>query len=96
MSRGGILEKIEKLETKVAELSTARKIDHGTFYVVKRPVPLNIEKRFRRTSVVWLFPGQVVELVERSGKWIEVSVFDHETGSVRVGWVLKKYLHRIK
>ena len=63
--------------------------DSVAFYVVVRPVPLTEERRYHSARITWLLPGQEVELVERSKKWLRVIAYDLESGETHVGWVLK-------
>lgn len=67
----------------------------GAFYVVVRFVPMVEERRYHSTRITWLLPGQEVEVVERSKKWLRVIAYDLESGETHIGWVLKKYLKRV-
>ncbi len=91
-------ERIASLLNEFAERLDQRlvEVDDGTFYMARRPVPLNENKRFHGPAILWLFPGQEVELIERSGKWIRVIAYDTVSGRTHIGWVLKKYLRRIE
>ena len=91
-----ILDRLTELEEKIDELSESKNAFEGTFYVVIRPVPLNVEQRYHGGYISWLLPGQEVELIERSGKWIRVIAYDFVTGTTHIGWVMKKYLRRIR
>jgi flagellar motility protein MotE (MotC chaperone) len=91
-----ILESIRKLDEKIDERIKSENAQRGTFYIVIRPVPLNEGQRFHGLYICWLMPGQEVEVIERSGKWIRVITYDFSTGATHVGWVLKKYLRRIQ
>ena len=92
-SLGGMESRLSKLAEKVDQVLD--EASAGTYYIVARPVPLNTEMRLNGPHIQVLLPGQEVELIERSGKWITVTSLDIETGKVRVGWVLKKYLRRL-
>ena len=61
-----------------------------TFYTVIRTVPLCAAKRYLCSPVAILPPGVEVQLLERSGKWIEIEAVLN-AGTVDEGWVLKKY-----
>jgi hypothetical protein len=93
---GRLIDRLEKLENKIDELSDLQNPLRGTFYIVERTVPLTADQRFHGTVISWLLPGQEVELIDRSGKWIRVIAYDFSTGSTDVGWVKKKYLRRLQ
>lgn len=66
-------------------------------YVVKdrsalvRGAPKNGSK-----VIAQIFPNQVVTIIDSEGKWIEVTYYDWLRHDYMNGWVLKKYLQRIK
>ena len=60
---------------------------------VARRVPLCATKHFNKHCSAWLIPGMEVEMVERAGKWLQVSALI-ANGSVVSGWALKKYFAR--
>ena len=79
----------DRLEEQLEEGGT------GAFYIVVRSVPMTEEHRYHGTWITWLVPGQEVEVVERSKKWLRVIAYDLESGETHIGWVLKKYLKRV-
>lgn len=89
-----IILKFDELNAKFDRL--LEEAHESIFYIVRRPVPLNTERRYSGLTVTWLMPGQEVELVERHGKWIKVIAYDVVEEQCQSGWVLKKYLRRIK
>lgn len=91
---------IRRLESRLGaltdRLSKQREEDESVaFYIVVRSVPMTAERRYHGTRITWLLPGQEVEIVERSKKWVRVIAHDIESGEIQVGWVLKKYLKRV-
>jgi hypothetical protein len=84
-------EKIDALSRLIQQQMTASK---GQFYVVERAVPLCETKRFCKQHLTTLLPGSEVELIARDGKWIRVRVLLESTEVE--GWVLKKYLLRLR
>lgn len=46
------------------------------------------------TVVAHALPGQVVTLIAKEGKWIEISYFDFATRELQAGWALKKHFVR--
>lgn len=87
------MERLDSLSDRLEE--QLEEGDTGEFYVVVRSVPMTEERRYRGTRITRLLPGQEVEVVERSKKWLRVIVYDLETGETHLGWVLKKYLKRV-
>lgn len=69
--------------------------DAAAFYIVVRAVPMTEERRYHGAQIVWLMPGQEVEVIERSKKWLRVIAYDLESEDIHAGWVLKKYLKRV-
>ncbi len=97
-----IIEKIDKINDRIGELESEFEDELHIYYVVKdRVVPLNSfekdqdKKKITGDYVIHLVPGQQVELIERSGKWIKVRAFDIHENRIDVGWVFKKYLKRL-
>ncbi|MBZ9812485.1 SH3 domain-containing protein [Mesorhizobium sp. CA7] len=64
-------------------------------YVVLRAVPLNWQRKYSGGHYVWLQPGQRVEVLRRSGKWLEVRTILADHTEI-AGWVLKKYLRSLR
>jgi hypothetical protein len=63
-------------------------------YTVKRYIPLMASPKMRSERVIFLYPGQVVELIDAARKWINIRYYDYATDRVISGWVVKKYLKR--
>ncbi len=82
------------IDKKIDDL--AQDFEQGQFYVVDRPVPLGLEKRFGTSVVRWLVPGEEVEVLQFDKKWVQVVALDVVKNQTQVGWVLKKYLRRLK
>ena len=87
------MERLDSLSDRLEE--QLEEGDTGEFYVVVRSVPMTEERRYGGTRITRLLPGQEVEVVERSKKWLRVIAYDLETGETHIGWVLKKYLKRV-
>lgn len=88
-----IRQQTERLTETVAQLRTAR--DCETYFVVERSAKLKTSP-FSKIVIGKLYPNQKVSLVTEKGKWIEVEYFDYVAGSLKRGWVMKKYLRRIR
>lgn len=72
------------------ELQATRKArEQATYYVVRCTRPLKSEKSMKSATVATLHPNQVVKLLEREVKWIEIEYFDYLAGETRTGWVVK-------
>ncbi|MHA1565047.1 MAG: hypothetical protein ACTSX7_07025 [Alphaproteobacteria bacterium] len=65
------------------------------YYIVARVVPMTEDRKYHGIRIIILLPGQEVEVVERSGKWLRVIAYGLESGETHIGWVLKKYLNRV-
>ena len=91
-------EQIEKLELVIVNLSqTQQKQFTSAEYVVKdRSALIREEPRNGSKVIAHIFPNQVVTIIDSEGKWIEVTYYDWAKKNYMNGWVLKKYLHRIK
>ena len=61
-----------------------------------RKTPMKAAKSMKSKTVATLYPGQVVELLRRDGKWIEVEFYDYLVGETRSGWVAKKYFKMVR
>ena len=64
-------------------------------YEVERPTRLTREKRFKSDALELLSPGEIVEVIQRSGKWLKVEC-RKKPEAPKQGWVLKKYMKKIK
>lgn len=94
-----ILDVIKQTELRLAErIETLRPEESKeVFYVVlSRPAQLRNHPTTRKPVIEVLFPNQRVSLIAADGKWIYVKYFDYIDGVPKSGWVLKKYLNRIK
>lgn len=89
-----IRQQSDRLDETVKQLKPAQ--DYKTYFVVERSVTLKTSP-FSKTVVIGkLYPNQKVSLVTEKGKWIEVEYFDYVDGALKRGWVMKKYLRRIR
>lgn len=89
-----ITEKLYEIEISIDRLAR-REEPNTSFYLVIRAVPLNWQKKYSGSHYILLQPGQRVEVLRRSGKWLEVrtTLADHTEVA---GWVLKKYLRSLR
>ncbi|TJV14893.1 hypothetical protein [Mesorhizobium sp.] len=85
-----ITEKLYEIEVSIDRLAQ-RKESNLSFYLVVRAAPLNWEKKYSGGHYILLQPGQRVEVLRRSGKWLEVRTILADHTEI-AGWVLKKYL----
>jgi hypothetical protein len=60
-------------------------------YIVKRETPVKALRQMRSETISNVYPNQIVEVVKKDGKWIEIRFYDHLSGITRSGWVVKKY-----
>ena len=65
-------------------------------YAVKRLAFLNLKQKFQSPPVAVLQPGEVVNVIERAGKWVRVERLSPEDGTLQQGWVLKKYMEKLE
>lgn len=91
-------EQIEQLELLIVNLSqTQQKPFTRTEYIVKdRSAFIRDEPKNGSKVIAHIFPNQVVTIIDSEGKWIEVTYYDWAKGNYMNGWMLKKYLQRIK
>lgn len=88
------MEAMSRLQENMDLISQKFKSKSTVFYRVKsRPVELFVDNiNPEEDYVTWLYPDQMVELIERNKKWIRVIAYDPLTNTTHVGWVMKKYL----
>lgn len=65
------------------------------FVVQERAAKLRITPQSGSGVLSLAFPNQKLKLIEERGKWIRVEFYDYLAQTTRVGWVLKKYCHRL-
>lgn len=65
-------------------------------YEVQRTAFLNADQHRKSVPLAVLQPGEVVNVVERAGKWTRVERFDKTHDAIQQGWVLKKYMMRLE
>lgn len=89
---------IEKLELLIVNLSKKQQKPLTTAeYVVKDRSALIRETPNNGSKVIaHIFPNQVVTIIDSEGKWIEITYYDWAERNYMNGWVLKKYLQKIK
>jgi hypothetical protein len=87
-----ILERLDKTLQATQERAVAQR---GARYIVKRETPVKALRQMRSETISNVYPNQVVDLVKKDSKWIEIRFYDHLSGLTRTGWVVKKYLKRI-
>ncbi len=90
--------RFEQLELLIVNLSqTQQKPFTSAKYVVKdRSALIREEPRNGSKVIAHIFPNQVVTIIDSEGKWIEVTYYDWAKRNYMNGWVLKKYLQKIK
>ena len=91
-------ERIDQLELLIVNLSqTQQKPFASVEYVVKdRSALIREEPKNGSKVIAHIFPNQVIAIIDSEGKWIEVTYYDWAKRNSMNGWVLKKYLERIK
>ena len=97
-SRQQISSKFDELLRGINE-HAARKSDMfkpATAYVVKRAIPIKSERRMKSATVGVLQVGQAVFRLHHHKNWIYVEGSDLLTGESVSGWVVKKYLERLR
>ena len=65
-------------------------------YAVRRTALLNSEQRFGSLPIAVLQPGDVVNVIERAGKWVKAERVSPADGTLQQGWALKKYMERLE
>ncbi|MER8567447.1 hypothetical protein NKH85_15795 [Mesorhizobium sp. M0924] len=90
-----INEKISAVQESFERLSHRLEQGPPPTYIVVRSAPLNWQRKYSGGYYVWLQPGQRVEVLRRSGKWLEVRTILADHTEI-AGWVLKKYLRSLR
>jgi hypothetical protein len=96
-SREQFAEKIDALTSAIQLLATskAETFPSVTVYKVERATPVKAEEKMKSYTVGLLQVGQAVFVVARNKKWVQIEYVDIDTGQVRRGWVVKKYMRRL-
>jgi hypothetical protein len=91
-------QQIGQLEMLIVDLSqTQQKSFTNAEYVVKdRSALIREEPKNGSKVIAQIFPNQIVKIIDSEGKWIEVTYYDWIKSEYMNGWVLKKYLQRVK
>ena len=91
-------EQIEQIELVIVKLSqTQYKPFTSAEYVVRdRSALIREEPKNGSKVIAHIFPNQIVTIIDSEGKWIEVTYYDWAKRNYMNGWVLKKYLERVK
>lgn len=89
---------IKNLENLLQTLinSAQVKFDPVDYVVKNRPALVRKSPKSGAAIVANIFSGQVVELVDFEGKWVKVNYYNFLNHKYETGWVLKKYLVRVK
>lgn len=88
-------QQIRSLEVLVMKLAEAPKLAVEYFMVRERPATVRSEPQSGSSVEGMLLPNEVVRLLDKQGKWIEVEYYHWLHEEYRTGWVLKKYLQRV-
>lgn len=65
------------------------------FVVRERPATIRSKPEHGTTVEGKLMPNEVVQVLEKDGKWVEVEYYHWLHEEYRTGWVMKKYLERV-
>jgi hypothetical protein len=98
-SENRILERIGDLETEMSEAfeSFLPEADAVGVRVVRRATTVLSRPSGRQGGALgMIYPGQLVTVVERRGKWVKIEWTDMSSRSLKAGWVLRKYLGRVR
>ena len=91
-------QQINQVEQLILSISQAeQKPFTNAEYIVKgRSALIREEPKNGSKVIAHIFPNQVVIIIDSEGKWIEVTYYDWTKRNYMNGWVLKKYLERVK
>ncbi|WP_438043074.1 hypothetical protein [Sorangium sp. So ce128] len=78
------------------EINIADSNDTSNMWVVERTVNVMSGKSTKSAKVAELYPNQVVATVQVEHKWIRVEYYDYLNDISRTGWILKKYMRRLR
>jgi len=69
--------------------------DDVKYYVVTKAVNLREGPSTEDNIIAVLQPNMIVELIQKSGEWINIDSFDYVNLEERRGWVHQEYLHQL-
>ncbi|WP_438028237.1 hypothetical protein [Sorangium sp. So ce233] len=92
------LKQIRSSVDRLAEKINITTDDDGMsgMWVVERAAKVMSGKSTKSVKVAELYPNQVVATVQVEHKWVRVEYYDYVNDVSRTGWVLKKYLRRLR
>jgi hypothetical protein len=89
------INKVELLMQRISQLDEIP-FKNAEYIVKDRSALIREEPKNGSKVIAHIFPNQVVTIIDSEGKWIEVTYYDWAKRNYMNGWVLKKYLQRIK
>lgn len=97
-SRQQFAEKLDELTKSVHELAAKKASTFGpaAVYRVDHAVSVKAERKMKSQTIGWLQLGQAVFVVAWDKKWVQIEYTDLATGTSDTGWVVKKYLKRLR
>ncbi|MDM4769042.1 SH3 domain-containing protein [Solimonas sp. SE-A11] len=88
--------RIRSLEILLAKtLAEAPKATADQWVVRSRPARVRSEPESGSPVEGSLLPNEVVRVLRKRGKWVEIEYYHWFHEEYRTGWVLKKYLERV-
>ena len=92
---GRVVEVLESIKGTLSEHRQAADAASDR-YVVIRAVPLKERRSMKSPTLSTLQPNQVVSLLRRDEKWVEVEYFDYLANETRIGWTMIRHLKRLE
>ncbi|WP_148314664.1 SH3 domain-containing protein [Sorangium cellulosum] len=77
-------------------VATANDEDASDLWVIERTADVRVRKATKSAKVAELYPNQVVAAVQLEHKWVRIEYYDYVNDVSRTGWVLKKYMRRLR
>jgi len=90
------LKKIEGYLAKADSMDEASKANSSMFLEVKKEAPLRLYPDSSSDSILTVFPGQFLDLIDDTKRWYKVQFVNFENGDFGTGWIYKGHVEEIR
>lgn len=90
-----LLENIEGSLAKSDSIDEVPKANSDIFLEVKREAPLRLYPDASADSILTVFPGQYLDLIDDTKRWYQVQFVNFENGNFGTGWIYKGHVEEI-
>lgn len=91
-----LLESIEGYIAKADSIDETTKVNADIFLEVKREAPLRLYPDASADSILTVFPGQYLDLIDETKRWYKVQFVNFENGDFGTGWIYKGHVEEIR